>query len=231
MMDKLKGLGEPETLADKVENRLLDYIRDNRLIPGDQLPYEEELAERIQVGRNILREGLSRLRMLGIVQTRRKRGMRIAVPHAFSGLGRVLRSGLLGGQAQAIIEMRLMLETGVAPFITARITPEGLDELRAVVRAEETATNESERIAADIRFHSIIYREAGNPYLLELQEMLAPFFGYVTEFPPATAEHTVRAGHVDLLAALEARDAGRYSQAIMSHLSLHFPQQENNTPG
>ena len=62
------------TLAENVERQLLDYIRHERLTPGAPLPKEEELAERLGISRHIVREGLSRLKALGLVESRKKRG-------------------------------------------------------------------------------------------------------------------------------------------------------------
>ena len=64
-----------QTLADGVENSLLEYIRGNNMQIGDTLPKEEDLAESLGVSRHIVREGISRLKALGLVESRKKRGM------------------------------------------------------------------------------------------------------------------------------------------------------------
>jgi DNA-binding FadR family transcriptional regulator len=60
------------TLADTVEGRLRQFIRKRGFHPGDALPKETELAAQLDVSRNVVREALSRLRMLGIVESRRR---------------------------------------------------------------------------------------------------------------------------------------------------------------
>ena len=56
------------SLADQVEQKLIAYLKNNNFNTGDQLPKEIELAERLGVSRKIVREALSRLRMLGMVE-------------------------------------------------------------------------------------------------------------------------------------------------------------------
>ena len=67
-------ISEPRasTLADGVEESLLEYIRSSGLTAGDALPKEEELAARMRVSRHIVREGISRLKTLGMVESRRR---------------------------------------------------------------------------------------------------------------------------------------------------------------
>ena len=75
-------LGEIKTitLADGVENRLLAYIRQAQIVPGDLLPGEEQLADDLNVSRHIVREGISRLKALGLVESRKKRGIVLKRP-------------------------------------------------------------------------------------------------------------------------------------------------------
>lgn len=69
-----KDLPPGGTLAEVVEKQLLGYIRQGGLQAGDLLPKEEELAAALKVSRHIVREGISRLKVLGIVEARKHRG-------------------------------------------------------------------------------------------------------------------------------------------------------------
>src|SRR5687767_13233655 len=78
------------TMTDVVEVKLRDYLKKKSFKPGDALPKELELAEALGVSRNVLREALSRLRMLGMVETKKKRGMVLARPDILGSFERVL---------------------------------------------------------------------------------------------------------------------------------------------
>lgn len=60
------------------KSRILKYIRDNGLDAGDRLPTEAELAERLDVGRLSLREGLNALKSEGIIVAMQGRGTFVA---------------------------------------------------------------------------------------------------------------------------------------------------------
>ena len=71
MINNLSGT----TLADHVEEEIIQYIKSHDLHPGDALPNEMEFSRMLGVSRNVIREAMSRLRMLGLIQTRTKRGL------------------------------------------------------------------------------------------------------------------------------------------------------------
>ena len=69
------GLGSNKTklyleIVDKIQKMI---VRDG-LLPGDKLPSERELSERLQVGRSSVREALRALELLGLIETRRGEG-------------------------------------------------------------------------------------------------------------------------------------------------------------
>ncbi len=63
------------TLADQVEEKIIEYLKENELIPGNALLNENQLSDMLGISRNVVREAMSRLRMLGLIQSRTKRGI------------------------------------------------------------------------------------------------------------------------------------------------------------
>ena len=89
-LNKDLGRVSSDTMADVVESRLRDYFKKKSFKPGDALPKELELAEALGVSRNVVREALSRLRMLGMIESRKKRGMILSSPDILGAFERVL---------------------------------------------------------------------------------------------------------------------------------------------
>ena len=114
---------QSSTMADVVELRLRDFLKKKSFRPGDALPKEQELADALGVSRNVVREALSRLRMLGMIETKKKRGMILAQPDILVSFERVLDPLILGQETlQDIFELRLVLEMGLADLIYVRKT-------------------------------------------------------------------------------------------------------------
>ncbi|MFA7155529.1 MAG: GntR family transcriptional regulator, partial [Proteiniphilum sp.] len=89
-MERLKIQNNSITLVDQVEDKLLNYFREKDLKNGDHIPNEMELAASLGVARSVLREALSRLKMMGMIETRTRRGMVLTEPSILGGMRRVV---------------------------------------------------------------------------------------------------------------------------------------------
>lgn len=58
----------------EIVNRIRDMISEDGLQPGDKIPSERELSERLKAGRSSIREALRALELLGLIETRRGEG-------------------------------------------------------------------------------------------------------------------------------------------------------------
>src|SRR4051812_13592603 len=126
-----------DRMADIVELRLREYFKKKLFKPGDQLPKELELAAALGVSRNVLREALSRLRMLGMVETRKKRGMVLAMPDVLGSFERVLDPLIMNDPTlQDLFELRLVLEMGLADILFINLTKKSVSELEIIAKNE-----------------------------------------------------------------------------------------------
>ena len=210
---------ERPSLADTVERRVLDGIRASSLKPGDLLPGEQALANQLGISRPVVREALSRLRMLGLLTSRKRRGMVLAHPDLFEGLERVMDPAFLDAEtARDLLEMRLVLEMGLADLLFERKTPEDILELEKIVADEQKARTRARRLAAEIAFHAKLYRMTGNRTLARFQALLRPFFKAIAADPPRRST----AQHPDLIRILKNGGPGDFREAMRRHLAPHF---------
>ena len=129
---------ENASLVDKVEKHIIDYIKDNALRAGDSLPKELEFAETLGVSRTAIREAMLRLRTLGLIESRKHRGMVILEPDLVHNFEKMLDPALVDIKMLSnLFELRLMLEVGMADFVFTRKTPKQLRELEEIVRSSE----------------------------------------------------------------------------------------------
>lgn len=213
-----------QTMADQVEAQLHDYIIKRAIRPGEAIPKEQELAVALGVSRNVVREALSRLRMLGLIDSRKKRGMVLAQPDIMKGLGRILHPTILDREVrQQLFELRLVLEVGLGDLLFKRKTPELLKKLDAIVERERKATTKIERIRCELDFHSTLYEIAGNDTIKRFQSILMPVFEYVVEYE-SKLEHTSvgKVTHADLVRVLYGNKPEDFSNAMRAHLQPHF---------
>lgn len=218
------------TLVDKVEGSILEYIKEKRLIPGDSLPNEMDLSKELGISRNVLREALSRLRMLGIVQSRTRKGIIIQEPSLLSGFEKVIEPYLLSERAILdMMGMRVALEIGLTDFLFRNLTRIKIQELENIVRSQE-AMKFSLTVEQETEFHKKIYEISGNSFIIQFQQIIHPVFefakmNYESYFAPVN-ERLLREGrivtHHDLFRFIRDQDMEGYRNAIKVHLQPYM---------
>ena len=221
LSSELKRIDQ-KTMADLVEVQLRAYLRQKSFKPGDPLPSEQQLADSLGVSRNVVREALSRLRMLGLVETKKKRGMQLSSPDILGSLERVLDPLIMNKSTlQDLFELRLTLEVGLADILYKRKTKKDIQELEAIaLHQQENVVKPAFRIKHEIAFHGKIYQMTGNDTMQRFQNMLLPIFGYVMEVEKVYTPAPV--SHMDLVQLLKNNTKEKFRQGMVQHLQHHF---------
>lgn len=226
---KLKPI-ENVSLVDRVERRIISYIKDNNLRAGDALPKELEFAESLGVSRTAVREAMLRLRTLGLIESKKHRGMILMKPDLVNNFERMLDPAILDeNMLSNLFEFRLMLEVGMVDFIFAHKTEAQVKELEEIVNNSEDKRCDSENfhLENEIQFHGKLYEMAGNNLLKKFQSVLMPIFEYVHDlgkyentslFP----EGGRRVSHKDLLEELKTGTPASFRELMREHLNPHF---------
>ena len=145
--------------TDTVIEAILLAIDEGKLGPGDVID-EQALIARHGVSRTPVREALIRLETAGLVQRNARKGAVLFKPSLEEFLG--------------IIEVHARLEAQAAGLAARRLTPALAQELEDIVQACEAHAAEfgssrpAEYYQLNLRFHEVIARAAGNPFLIDL---------------------------------------------------------------
>lgn len=209
--------------ADAVVAVIADAIRGGLFEPGDLLPNERNLASRLQVSRNVVREGIDILRREGILSVKRGAGGGISVV-SVDRLQDVV-AGLRGKThdlMRAVLEARRALEPAAFRITAERAAEREIERLGALVRGLETlADAPEEAYALDQRFHREVVRLSRNGFLVEYYRMtLAQFAEIRQEFPVLQVGFDAAlANQRTLYAALQSRDPDAIAEAVDDHLA------------
>jgi DNA-binding FadR family transcriptional regulator len=210
------------TLVEQTQRNVLKYIADRSYEVNSSLPKEQELADILGVSRVVVREALSRIRALGFIETKKKKGTVVIMPEIFGVLKLIVGSGILNKESlKELYELRLMLEIGMADFIFRNKTEAGIKIVEDIVFREMEATTTEESIALDIQFHSTLYSITGNKGLQDFQNLLAPLFKY---YAPRTKDYRDKqiVSHRGLLEVLRTGTADSFRLAMRMHLNTQF---------
>lgn len=208
------------TMADIVEVRLIEFLKKKAFQPGDALPKELEMAEALGVSRNVVREGLSRLKMLGLIESRKKRGMVFVRPDILGSFEKILDPIIMDDTTlKDIFELRLVLEMGLGELLYLKKTDKDIKELEKIAKTQDIEDN-TFRIKQEIAFHGKLYEITGNETLKRFQIMLLPIFGYVTAMEDKPIHG--KTSHLDLVEILKQGTKDDFNKGMLEHLAPHF---------
>ncbi len=206
-----------------VVRRLEDLIVENKLAPGELLPPERELAGRLSVSRNILREGLRILGQKGLVRVVAGRGAYVEAPTervVSESLALLLQ--LRQVSLHELCDARLLIEPELAGLAAERGTTEDLQVLDAcIAELARTRTDPQLHVNADLTFHTAIARAARHSvYGAIVEAVRAPMAQSMllgTQIPRAI--EISDGHHRAILAAIIARDAEAARAAMWGHIA------------
>ena len=217
------------SLVDKVEISITEYIKTNKLGVGDTIPKEMEFAEALGVSRTVIREALTRLRTIGIIDSKKHKGMVLSQPDIIKNFEKVMGTNLVGDETlKDIFELRLILEMGMVDFVFARKTEADLVELTAIVDRMEKNKPDAKvfSLKNEVAFHGKLYEMSGNKTLQRVQNILLPVFQYVHDHKlvdAKTYEYSKKfVTHRQLLDYLKENDVKKFRKGLAQHLEPHF---------
>ena len=172
---------ENVSLVDRVESNLVLLLQQQKLKVGDSIPTELELTEMLGVSRTVVREALMRLRLMGLIESKKKKGSVITSPDLFGNMSKSMNPHILSPETlREIFEIRLVLEIGMADLLFHRVSKEDIKILHEIVDDEPPSTQQHLFVAEhEITFHGKLYEITGNETLKKFQKLLLPVFDYV----------------------------------------------------
>jgi len=218
---------EKEKLSDLVAERLVQYIEENNLQPGDVLPTEKELAKWFHIGRTSVREGISKLKSIGLLRTIQGYGCIINETSLSSFLESINTSVLNRfvkldmKDFRQIMDTRALLETYA---LQSYISSEGIQEtqeLYMLVRRMDKALEALDYSSfkeLDFEFHRQIINLADNSVLSQTYDLIKePFFHQAEDLCSPQDHSKLQEQHHQLLVGIRSKDA-----AIIKIINCHI---------
>lgn len=154
---------------DEIAQQIKDMIVHGQLKMGDKLPSTKELSERFGVGRSTMREALSALKAMGLIEIRqggacrviRQAPAEVSLPE-WTSL-RMNRTTLL-----ELMEVRQSLEISIAAIAARKRTPEDLAQLQLIMQDMENSINDdAEGERTDLVFHELLVQATHNAIMMQ----------------------------------------------------------------
>ncbi len=210
-------------LFEQIVQQIEESVLNGSLKPGDQLPAERDLAQRLGVSRTAVREAVKTLREKGLVEAYSGRGTFITdgTTHAArQSFDLMVKVGQQEGSPH-LAELRMILEPGIAAIAAARVKDDDVAAMRdAVAVMDRSQKNPEAYIEADLDFHLALAEAAANPLILSLIDSIV---GLLREqrikiFNVEGGPQRGQVHHKRILQAVERRDPEAARSAMFAHL-------------
>lgn len=215
------------SLSNHVAEQLENMVTQGKIEVGQKLPTENALCEMFGVSRTVIREAVTKLKSLGLVETKRGVGttvVRNAPAETFyaHAINPTAVEDILH-----ILELRLVVEPAAAQFAALRHDDEDMARIEQSLNAFHAARARHEQARKeDYDFHLSIAIAAKNPFIRSFFEQFNKNVIPRTKIINANIDQAasdkyltrVEDEHVEILEAIRSRDAEAAGKAMHKHL-------------
>lgn len=212
-------------LTFEVANRIKELIRKEKLKPGNKLPNEMQLADLFGVSRPTVREAVKSLVSQNIIEIQRGKGTFVSKTPGIAsdplGLDFVVGEDL----HLSLIEVRLLIEPGVARLAAERGTPADIDRIAEYLNEMKNIVDRHEvGMGTELEFHRSIAEATENPVIMRLVPIIMDSIIKTYRDAPRTSEdhRQALAEHTEIFNAIRSRDRGEAYAAMERHLQNSY---------
>ncbi len=202
-----------EYVAESLEKVIVQSAKD------EKLPSEQELAERFNVSKSVIREALTVLKDRGLVQSRNGDGSYVSKPNTETVVGavsRIIKTSSINDQS--IHDTRLILETATVKLAAAHIIHEEIILLEETIeKMSDLTLPNDEWLAIDMEFHIVIAKASRNALLAMYVEMMMLLLkDYMLK--GLCSKTSTLDEHRKIVEAIQTRNPELCEQTLRSHI-------------
>jgi DNA-binding FadR family transcriptional regulator len=213
-------------LFEEVSRQIGEQIQAGRLLPGEKLPNERNLASTFAVSRHVVREALRSLESLGQIELRKgAAGGAFVATAGPQPLTKIMRGMVaVGGIDLAqLTEARLAIESAVIRSAVEAADEAGLAALDANIDEAERQTlagNSTLKTQINVQFHILIAELTGNPILIMMMKSLMSILSdFIAEFGSVMGVDVIRSRR-RFMKHMRSRDAELAVGEMERHLKI-----------
>jgi GntR family transcriptional repressor for pyruvate dehydrogenase complex len=212
-----------EEIADQMKNQIIA----GKLIPGQKLPSTRELSEMYQVGMSTVREALSALKAMGLVESHQGEGSYVKSIGSADMEMPSLESLLMNRETiLELLEARKALEVANAALAAEKRNEQNLADFELILdRMKANLGNEAEGERADLQFHQILAASTHNSIMVRLLETISSQMETVIRetrrlqmYSNASESEQLWREHCEIFEAIKAGNPVQAQAAMITHL-------------
>jgi len=219
--------------VDAVVNLLTERIHRRIYVPGSKLPSERKLQDEFGIGRLALREALSRMNAMGIIETSHGKGTFVQDNLKSQTLKNILIPYFALEDSKRLKEFadaRAMIESEIAGLAALQRSSTNIAKLETILDQEfDHSTSDDQVAGLDLQFHQELVIIVDNRFLRLMHEALVSHIeAFLNEFVKSkTNPREVMDAHRPILDAVRRGDAEDARNLMRLHVSYSMQDYEN----
>lgn len=221
---------KPKRIYLEIVNQIKHAIEIGDLKPGDKLPGEIELARQFNASRSSLREALSALEIIGLIEGRRGNGNYIKQTVHSDAFNEILNS--LSSQVGPfeILEARKAIEPSIVRLAAEKRIDTYIEKMESLLQKMPQALQENRWSEVNTEFHLLVAKAADNPVLYSTMEYIVEtmrsfvMWRHIESKALATdlsaEEYIYYQDHVKLVKAIKNGDADEAVRIMLHHIEV-----------
>ncbi|MDQ0412287.1 FadR/GntR family transcriptional regulator [Mesobacillus stamsii] len=218
---------KPKKIYEEVAETIHNMIRLGQLQPGDKLDSVQQLAANFQVGRSAIREALTALRAMGLIEIRQGEGTYVKAFESEQISFPLSTAILMNPEDTAhLLEVRKILEAGTVFSAAKKRTDIQLQAMEAALEEMRMANGDEELgEKADLEFHLAIAESSQNPLLISLMNHVSGLMGETMKetrrlwlYSKQTTTDRLHDEHYAIYEAIKAQDPEAARHLMLAHI-------------
>ena len=214
---------DSKSLSEIAAEQIIEFIKDNKMLPGDRLATEYELAEKLNVGRSTVREAFKTLASRNILEIRHGAGTFISskrgIPNDPLGLTFIYDNNRL---ALDLLDVRLLFEpemAALAAIHATRVQCKEIDNQMHIV--EDLINKDLDHSEADMKFHYLIAEASGNVVIRNLIPIIHSSIEKSIKVTNNSLRENAKIYHRKIVEAIKSGDIQGSRFSMMTHLNAN----------
>ena len=212
----------PVRLYENVIEQIMDLIKSNELKPGDKLPPERELAEKLSISRGSLREAFRVLESKGLIKSKPGggRSIREIRKNGHNNTENIILS-LEKSSILELLEAREIFEVKIVELAARRATAEDIELIeKALDKMNKEEISNDKKIESDTEFHLTIARASRNFVFVNIMQLHLDLLKETREktwkIPGRREEQQEE--HQAIFQAIKEHNGKKANEAMLRHL-------------
>lgn len=176
MKIEILAKADSQNLQKQIISKIRDLINNKNLEPGDKLPSERMLSEKLGVTRSSIREAIQKLEFYGLLESKPQSGTFIA------NIGVVAMNGMIEDilrledpDFKSLVETRILLELKTVRLAAIRRSEEDLEKIKDALEAyTQKVLDGEDAVQEDLLFHLAIANASGNSTMNTFMLIITP---------------------------------------------------------